>query len=177
VLEALSGFPHGITSIGVACYPEGHPKIADEQLAEALRRKQPHADYMVSQLCFDPEVLVNWLRGARTAGITLPLHIGLAAPLKTRKLVELSLRIGVGSSLRYLTKQHGIIGNLMVGGSYQPEKFLLGLGESLLAEELAIASVHLFSFNQLDATTGWQRRVTASPPRLGSGLSTVRARS
>jgi methylenetetrahydrofolate reductase (NADPH) len=159
VLEALPGFPHGITSVGVACYPEGHPKIADERLSEALRRKQPHADYMVSQLCFDPEVLVSWLRRTRMAGITLPLRIGLAAPLKTRKLVELSLRIGVSSSLRYLTKQHGVIGNLMLSGSYRPETFLQGLGESLLSDELAIASVHLFSFNQLDATTDWQRRV------------------
>ena len=176
LLEALSGFPHGITSIGVACYPEGHPKISDAALAEALRRKQPYADYMVSQLCFDPEVLLGWLRATRSAGITLPLHLGLASPLKTRKLLELSLKIGVGSSLRYLTKQHGMVGNLLVGNSYRPEEFLRGLGEALLSEELAITAVHLFSFNQLDVTVDWQRRVAGRSGRTGSDLSTARTK-
>jgi methylenetetrahydrofolate reductase (NADPH) len=159
LLEALSGITHAISSIGVACYPEGHPKISAAALAAALRRKQDHAHYMVSQLCFDPEALLGWLRSTRTAGIRLPLHLGLASPLKTRKLIELSLKIGVGSSLRYLTKQHGMVGNLLVGNSYQPENFLRELGEGLLSAELAIAAVHLFSFNQLDVTVDWQRRV------------------
>jgi len=159
VLEALSGSGHGITSVGVACYPDGHPKIPDEALIEALLRKQPHADYMVNQLCFDPGVLVSWLRRARRAGVTLPLRLGLAGPLKTRKLIELSLRIGVGSSLRYLTKQRGMIDNLLLGNTYQPEKFLWELGDGLLSEELGIESLHLFSFNQLDVTVGWQRRI------------------
>ena len=162
LVDALSAIEHGITSIGVACYPEGHPAISDAALAEALRRKQPHVHYMVSQLCFDPDVLSKWLRTTRAAGITLPLHVGLAAPLNTRRLLELSLKIGVGPSLRYLTKQHGMLGNLLLGSSYRPEKFLHGLGEDLLSSELAIEAVHLFSFNQLDATVEWQQRVAGT---------------
>jgi len=100
-----------------------------------------------------------WLRRARRAGVTLPLRLGLAGPLKTRKLIELLLRIGVGSSLRYLTKQRGLIDNLLLGNTYQPEKFLWELGDGLLSEELGIESLHLFSFNQLDVTVGWQRRI------------------
>lgn len=159
LLEALAGIPHGITSIGIGCYPEGHPKIEDRVLFEALLRKQPYAQYMASQLCFDPEILVSWLTSARAAGVRLPLHIGLASPVNTRKLVELSMKIGIGSSLRYLTKQHGMIGNLLLGNSYRPESFLQEMGPALLSEELGVEAVHLFSFNQLSATVEWQQRI------------------
>lgn len=170
LLESLGTMPHTITSIGVACYPEGHPKISDEVLLGALLANQAHAHYMVSQLCFDPDAMVTWLREVREQGVTLPLHVGLASPLKTRKLVELSLRIGVGSSLHYLTKQHGMIGNLLMGTAYHPEEFLLALDDVLLPDGLGVESVHLNSFNQIGLTIEWQRRMGAAlpdPHRLG----------
>jgi methylenetetrahydrofolate reductase (NADPH) len=121
ILLALREFDHGLRRIGVGCYPEGHPKIADDALLEALLRKQEHADYMVSQLCFDPATLVDWLTRARHSGVALPLRIRLAAPLKTAKLAELALKIGVGQSMRYLRKQRGMVSNLVLGRSYAPE--------------------------------------------------------
>lgn len=163
VLETLAGIQHSIQSIGVACYPEGHPAIDDPALLEALRRKALLADYMVSQLCFSPDALVGWLRKIRAVDIRLPLHIGLAAPLEIRKLAQLSLQIGVGSSVRYLTKQHGLLGNVIRGGAYQPDQLLLQMGDALAAEQLAIERVHIFSFNQIDLTVDWQRRVTGAP--------------
>jgi methylenetetrahydrofolate reductase (NADPH) len=159
LLEALSGIDHRLERIGVGCYPEGHPSISDEVLLEALQRKQPMANYMVSQLCFDVDALVAWLRRTRALGITLPLRIGLAAPMNARKLVELSMRIGVGSSIKYLTKQHGFVRNMLFGSSYKPEKLLLGIGDGLSSDELRIEGLHLFSFNQLAPTVEWQRRV------------------
>ena len=159
ILHALSGIEHHLERIGVACYPEGHPKISDEALLEALQAKQPLANYMVSQLCFDVEALRTWLRKTRSLGIGLPLHLGLAAPMNARKLVELSVQIGVGSSLRYLSKQHGVIGHLFRGNSYRPETLLQRLGADLTSPELNIEGLHLFSFNQITPTVEWQRRV------------------
>jgi methylenetetrahydrofolate reductase (NADPH) len=165
VLEALQRVDHGLRRIGVACYPEGHPKISDTALAGALSAKQPYAAYMVSQLCFSPDVLVAWLRRVRAAGITLPLHLGLAAPMQARKLLELSPQLGVGSSIRYLAKQHGLIGSVLKGGAYQPENLLLGMGDALTSPELRVAQLHLFSFNQSAATVQWQRHVAGDPSR------------
>jgi methylenetetrahydrofolate reductase (NADPH) len=162
VLQALEGIDHGLRRIGVACYPEGHPKISDPALAEALSAKQPYAAYMVSQMCFNPDVLVKWLRQVRSAGITLPLHLGLAAPMQVRKLLELSPKIGVGSSVRYLAKQHGFLGNVLKGGAYQPESLLLQMGDAVTSPELGIEGLHLFSFNQVGATLDWQWNVTTS---------------
>lgn len=158
LLDALDGLDHNFTSIGVGCYPEGHPAISDAKLMDALRAKQPAAHYMVSQLCFDAEVLLSWLHRVRQADITLPLHIGLAAPMQVRKLAELSLKIGVGSSLRYLTKQHGLVGTLLRGGAYRPESLLYAMGSELVSPPLQIAGVHMFSFNQVAATVAWQQR-------------------
>lgn len=161
LLDALGAIDHGLTSVGVACYPEGHPTIPDDVLADALRAKQPTVDYMVSQLCFNATALSRWLRATREAGITLPLHVGLAAPMQTRKLAELSLKIGVGSSLRYLGKQHGLLGHLLRGKAYRPEQLLVAMGAELTSAASNIERLHMFSFNQVAATTEWQQRIAA----------------
>jgi methylenetetrahydrofolate reductase (NADPH) len=162
VLQAMERIDHGLSRIGVACYPEGHPKISDAALAEALRAKQPYAAYMVSQLCFSPETLVSWLRRVRGQGITLPLRIGLAAPMQVSKLIKLGPQIGVGTSVRYLAKQHGFIGNVLKGGAYQPESLLLEMGDAVASPAPGIEGLHLFSFNQVEETVQWQRDITAA---------------
>ena len=148
--------------VGVGCYPEGHPNIPDAALLDALQRKAPYADYMVSQLCFDAATLTGWLRTVREAGISLPVRVGVAAPLQTRKLIELSLKIGVGSSVKFLTKQHGFVGNLLLGRSYTPESLISQIVEETGFDELGIEGLHLFSFNQIDATVEWQRRISTA---------------
>jgi methylenetetrahydrofolate reductase (NADPH) len=171
ILEDLAGLDHGLERIGVGCYPEGHPKISDDALLDALRRKQAYATYMVSQLCFDARALIRWLRATRTEGIELPLRVGLAAPLKTTRLMELSLKIGVDSSIRSLTKQHGFVGNLLVGGAYHPERLLYAIGDDMAAGDLNIEGLHLFSFNQVDITAAWQKRFSAVLPASGQPIS------
>lgn len=163
VLAALRHIDNGLRRIGVACYPEGHPKISDAALAEALRDKQPYAAYMVSQLCFSPGVLVSWLRGVRGQGITLPLHLGLAAPMQVSRLLTLGPQLGVGSSVRYLAKQHGFIGNVLKGGAYRPESLLVEMGDALTEPGLGIEGLHLFSFNQVEETVQWQQRIAGRP--------------
>jgi methylenetetrahydrofolate reductase (NADPH) len=165
LLAELSGIDHGLTEIGVACYPEGHPSIPDDVLLRALLDKQPLATYMCSQLCFDGDILLGWLRSTRAEGVTLPLHLGLAGPLSVLKLAELSVRIGVGASVKYLTKQHGLFGSLLRGGAYRPEDLLGGIGEDLASPALAISRLHLCTFNQVGATVDWQRRIAAGNER------------
>lgn len=142
-LIALNEFDHGLMRLGVACHPEGHPNIDDRDLTEALRRKQEYANYMVSQVCFDPAALVAWLRRIRAAGVTLPLHLGLAGPLKVAKMAALSKSMGVGQSLRFLAIQLGMIGNLARGSRYAPEQFLMDIGPALLSPDLKIEGIQI----------------------------------
>ncbi|MGW5664679.1 methylenetetrahydrofolate reductase [Streptomyces sp. NPDC003758] len=162
VLRELGEFDHGLKRLGIGCYPEGHPKITDEKLLEALSLKQHYADYMVSQLCFDASALTGWLRSVRDRGIGLPLRIGVAAPLHTRKLIELSVKIGVGQSIRFLSKQHGMVGSLLLGRSYEPMDLLHAVQKEISFTESSVEGLHLFSFNQVDATLEWISRVTGS---------------
>ncbi|MTD57279.1 methylenetetrahydrofolate reductase [Amycolatopsis pithecellobii] len=162
LLEAMSGLPHGISRIGVGCYPEGHPAIPDDRLLADLLHKQKYAGYMVSQLCFDATALLRWISSIRAAGVTLPLRIGVAGPVQMRKLIELSMRIGVGSSVRYLTKQHGLLGQLFRGSAYRPERLLARIFDGTSVTSSGIEGLHVFSFNQLALAAGWQRRIAAS---------------
>lgn len=163
LLVGLESIQHPFTRIGVACYPEGHPNISDRDLLDALLRKQRHAHYMVSQLCFDVDVLIAWLADVRSKGVELPLRIGLAAPLNSRKLIELSMKIGVGSSVRFISKQHGAVRNLLLGTSYRPERMLGQMAERFNSPELGIDGLHVFSFNQVEATVAWQQQI---PPTV-----------
>lgn len=158
VLRALHDIGHNFTRLGIGCYPEGHPHISTDALIDALVRKQAYATYMVSQLCFDSSILLNWIRQTRQSGITLPLRIGLAAPLQTRKLIELALKIGVGSSVRFLTKQHGMLGNLLLGRAYDPEELVSDLVAAPDIDDLNIEGLHVFSFNQVNLTVDWLAR-------------------
>jgi methylenetetrahydrofolate reductase (NADPH) len=160
VLQELGEFDHGLTRLGIGCYPEGHPKVEDDVLFDALSRKQQYADYMVSQLCFDARALATWIRSARDRGIALPLRIGIAAPLQIRKLIELSVKIGVGQSLRFLSKQHGMVGNLLLGRAYEPMDLLLALRQEISFADVSVEGLHLFSFNQVEATLAWLSRTS-----------------
>src|SRR5918992_5037605 len=45
-------------AIGIAGYPEGHQLIDSATLAGALAQKSALADYVMTQMCFDPEALL-----------------------------------------------------------------------------------------------------------------------
>src|SRR5882724_4385380 len=65
LLPVIDGHPRRPAKIGIAGYPEGHPLIDPSSLAEALERKSRLADYITTQLCFDPEAVLAWLADLR----------------------------------------------------------------------------------------------------------------
>src|SRR5262249_47448701 len=108
LLEAIAQHELRPARLGVAAYPEGHPLIADDVLADALAAKARIADYMVTQMCFDAGGLVDGLGETGAAGVDLPALIGIPGVVERRKLLEVSARVGVGESLQFLRKQHGM---------------------------------------------------------------------
>lgn len=157
VLRALCDSPFRPARIGVAAYPEFHPLIGRETLERALWEKQAFADYLVTQICFDPATTVRWLRGVRQRGIHLPAYIGLPGALDTAQLLRISLKIGVGDSVRFLSRQSGLAGRLLSLGGYRPDALLEGLAPDLDDPTLGIAGLHLNTFNQIESTERWRR--------------------
>ena len=159
LLEALWAESQPRLRIGVAGYPEGHPAVSGATLLDSLRRKQPRADYITTQICFDADALVRWLNAIRSAGIELPVIVGLPGPVERRKLAEISLRAGVGASLRYLTRHHRSVVALARARRYDPTALAVAVGAHLDEPGLGIAGVHLFTFNRVEETQAWVRRM------------------
>ena len=61
LLREMAEIGHPLAEIGIPCYPQGHPFIADGPLLEALRAKATFASYMTTQLCFDPGAIATWI--------------------------------------------------------------------------------------------------------------------
>src|SRR3954452_23665777 len=77
---------HGIEEIGIAGYPEGHPRLSVETLDLALKAKIEAAEqtglgvHIVTQFCFVSAPVLNWITRTRDLGIEHPIRIGLAGP-------------------------------------------------------------------------------------------------
>ena len=156
LLKDMAEIDHSITDVGVTAYPEGHPLINEQELARFLQEKQALATYMVTQMCFDPQSIVNWLISTRQAGVRLPVWIGLPGVADLTKLIPLSFRIGVGQSLKMLKKQKGLLRKLISARPYQPDELLQGLQPHLGNADLLIEGFHIFSFNAVERTERWR---------------------
>lgn len=156
LLQVIDEFDHGIDLIGIAAHPEGHPDADYETLMKELEKKQPLAQYMVTQMCFDADVLGNWLIDLTRRGITLPVWIGLPGAIERSRLMKTSLRIGVGDSLRFLRKRSGIAAELMKSSIYKPDELVMQVARYQAMPETNVAGYHLFCFNQVESTENWR---------------------
>ena len=160
LLRDLLECDHGLTTIGVTAYPHGHPLIADGALHEALHAKQELLasagveGFCSTQMCFDPDRIESWLRAERASGLTLPVHLGISGVVDRTKLLTMGARLGVGPSLRYLRKNRAAITKLMTSRNYDPDHLLAALSPHLA--DLGVTGLHVFTFNQVAATTAWQ---------------------
>lgn len=157
LLRDMAEIGHSIEDVGIAAHPEGHPLVEDAELLRLLSEKQRHATYLVTQMCFDAGVLIGWLRGIRAAGITLPAWIGLPGVADMARLLSLSVRIGVGQSVRVLKKQKGLLGRMITARPYRPDDLLAGIQRRLGEADLNIPGFHLFSFNDVERTERWRQ--------------------
>jgi methylenetetrahydrofolate reductase (NADPH) len=172
LLPIVAQHPQRPARIGIAGYPEGHPKISDEALQQALLDKSADADYVATQMCFDPKALTAWVARQRELGITLPVYIGIPGKVSRAKLLELSARIGVGPSLDFLRKQRGIRALLSRGST--SDKLYDALAPALDDPRLGLAGFHIFTFNQLTDTFEWERAKESTNTRHSAQSSAPR---
>lgn len=144
--------------IGIAAYPEGHPLISSQMLIKALLDKQPYAAYMVTQICFDPDLIFRWLTDMRAKGITLPVYFGIPGILNRSRLLEISLRVGVGQSTRFLTNHIGLIARLLSRDIYKPDRLVSSILKAAAGSQCNIAGLHIYTFNQCQATERWRQK-------------------
>ena len=161
LLRDIADFEHRFTEIGVAAHPEGHPSVSNEVLTAELLKKQEFANYLVTQMCFDADIIGNWMHKIREVGITLPAWLGLPSLTERSTLIKTSLRIGVGDSLRYLKNRGRIAARLLMTKVYRPDDLLISLSPYLADPTLNIAGHHIYCFNQVEKAEQWRKQFIA----------------
>jgi len=157
LVERGSPFKH----VGITGYPETHPKIEDDITVQSMWDKRRHATYIVSNLCFDPGVLRQWIVRIRRRGVKLPLLVGLAGPVERTKLVQMATKIGVADSARFVAGHSSAFVRLSTPGAYQPERLLDRVGSTLAAPESLVDGLHVFTFNQVRQAEQWRQELLA----------------
>lgn len=159
---------HGIRSVGIAGYPEGHRKIPEGTLMAALDRKIGYAGrhgielFMVTQFCFEGQAILDWLGRLRARGVVLPVRVGVAGPATLRTLLAYGVRCGVGNSIRALGSQAISLTRLLV--QHGPEKVVRRIAAS--QAELGIDGLHLFPFGRFANSARWIDNVASGRFRL-----------
>jgi methylenetetrahydrofolate reductase (NADPH) len=156
LLEDLKEMGSPFAHVGITGYPESHPTIDDDLTIQSMWDKRRFATHVVSNLTFDPDVLVKWVRRMRKRGITMPVLLGIPGPVDRAKLLSMAGKIGVGESTRFLVKHKGTFARLAAPGGFTGEKFLRKCAADLGAPEMGVEGTHVFTFNQVEATEKWR---------------------
>jgi len=150
VLEDIAQYSGGMMRAGVAGYPEGHPSVGPVDVLDSLLAKQHLASHVVTQMCFSVPKILDYTALLRREGVRLPVWAGVAGSVPRTKLVSLATQIGVGSSLKFLSRKGPLARKLLSGDRYSPE----GLVSGLESQPGSVAGIHLYSFNSLDSVPG-----------------------
>jgi len=162
LLAAMEELGHDFEEVGITGYPEGHEFLDEDTLATAMERKEPHATYIVTQLCYDPAAVVDWIESVRDRGVGLPVEVGIPGVMNYQRLVQISRKVGVGDSIDFLRKTSSVVGFIkrLVGsrGTYEPDDLVDGLAPYADDEAYGIRGLHVYTFNNTEATEAWRRR-------------------
>jgi methylenetetrahydrofolate reductase (NADPH) len=155
---------HGFRRLHVAGHPEGNRDIdrggGERLVSEALRWKQDFARRtdaemaLVTQFAFEAAPILAWMARIRAAGITLPVHVGIAGPAKLQTLIRFAASCGVGPSLDVLQKRARDVRKLVL--PFEPWDVLRDLSAARRHDPgTAPAQVHFFPLGGIRACADW----------------------
>ena len=165
LLSAMGPLRERFDGIGITGYPESHHLISDEETIQAMFAKAPMATCIISQLCFDADVIARWIAEVRRRGTALPVWIGMPGNVDYAKLVRISMKIGLGESARFLRLHRNWMSRLMTR-QFKPDPLLRGLAPTLADPVANVAGFHIYTFNEVARTERWRRQALE---RLESG--------
>jgi len=150
----------GIREIGGSGYPEGHPRISQQELEKAFSEKLRMADqqglglYVVTQFSFSPQRIVEFCAQLARSAPSVSVYVGIAGPSDPAALLRYAQRCGVSTSLRALRNLGTGIARLVV--HTDPQEQVAALGSYLQGREIGnVVGVHLYSFGGAVRTAGW----------------------
>ena len=153
----------GIVDVGIAAYPDGHPRLGASELDRALAAKVEAAAetglavHIVTQFSFSAPSILNWIGRLRDQGIDLPIRIGLAGPTTLSGLLRYARICGVTASAQGLMRHTGLARQLF--GMVTPDSVLRPLAEATAGR--TDVAPHIFSFGGLAAAARWAAAAAA----------------
>ncbi len=165
-----SGVPakYGISRIGIAGYPDGHPtidtKVLNQALADKLAACRAAAiePYVVSQFSFQAESIINWCCAIHEEHPDLPIHAGIPGPAKLGTLLRFARICGVQSSVKKLLANKKVGFELLRRAA--PWEQLEAIGQYRLQTGRPL-SAHLFTFGGISETVSWLQKVRTDGSR------------
>ena len=154
----------GFKRLHVAGHPEGNKDIdpdgSDRNVMDALRWKQRFNDTsdaemaLATQFAFEADPIIAWADALKAAGITLPIHIGIAGPAKLQTLIKFAIACGVGPSLKVLQKRAMDVTKLLL--PYEPTEVVTALATHKAAHpDFGVERVHIFPLGGITTSAKW----------------------
>ena len=163
LIRAMGELGHPFATLGCPAYPQGHPDIPDEVLAQALRDKAPYVAHVTTQMDFDTGAIDRWVRARRSEGFQPDVVIGVPGVADPQKLLSIAARIGVKDAKRFLVKNlRFVTGLARSGGFYKPTGFVEDLAPLIGDPTTRVTGLHLYTFNAVEATEAWRQGMLAS---------------
>jgi methylenetetrahydrofolate reductase (NADPH) len=149
-----------VREIGIAGYPEGHPRIALNALDRAFARKLELAQAqsigvsVLTQFSFAPSRVVDYCASLARRWPSVPVYVGIAGPTDPAALLRYAQRCGVSLSLRALRNLGSGIAQLVT--NTDPQDHLVTVARYTLKREPSnVVGVHLYSFGGAVRTAAW----------------------
>lgn len=160
VLETGLFDKYGIKRIGVAGHPEGSPDFTMDTAEQVLRLKQEFAKRtdaemrIVTQFGFDAAGFIRWADGLKSAGVELPVHLGVAGPAKVTTLVKYAVMCGVGASVQFIKRRAASLGTMVKG--FDPEDVVRPIEDHVNnSAQTSIEQIHVFAFGGINKAAEW----------------------
>jgi methylenetetrahydrofolate reductase (NADPH) len=156
----------GVREIGIAGYPEGHPKIAPSLLQQSFERKVQLAKdqkiglYVVTQFSFSPARMVEFCAHLARTAPQVGVYVGVAGPTDPAALARYAQRCGVAVSLRALRNLGTGIAKLVT--HTDPREHVVALARYARSREPSnLVGLHLYSFGGVVRTAAWMHELIA----------------
>jgi methylenetetrahydrofolate reductase (NADPH) len=154
----------GFERLHVAGHPEGNRDIDTDgtrlRVDDALRWKndfQTRTDAkmaIATQFAFEAQPIIEWADSLKHAGITLPIHIGIAGPAKLQTLIKFAIACGVGPSLKVLQKRAMDVTKLLL--PYEPADVVTELARHKAENpDFNVTHVHFFPLGGIKTNANW----------------------
>jgi len=154
----------GFKRLHVAGHPEGNkdidPSGGTKNVDDAIQWKQKFSERtdadmaIATQFAFETAPIIAWANGLKDAGVTLPIHIGIAGPAKLQTLIKFAIACGVGPSLKVLQKRAMDVTKLLL--PYEPTEVIAELAAHKAANpDFNITQVHFFPLGGIKTNANW----------------------